>query len=404
MARTNKTKITQRMIDSLKPVTKETWLMDSEVSGLGLRQRPNAAPTWCLRYKLPATGQDRKDQIGKVGAVTLDYARAIARQRLGEIAQKGDVVDRRLEERFRETMSDLIERVLEDMATKGKAKTYISDFKSQCRTYVEPALGTVLVREVQQVDVDRILGKLRGKPYLHNRVRSNLSKLFNVAIRDRLRHDNPVFKAEKTQEEPRQRVLDEEEVARLLAALDANPGMEADAFRLLYLTGSRPKELLMSRWQDFDLPEDTTKAAVWSKPALTVKQRRTHVVELSDLAAAVLRKMRDDRKDMLKARGEEGPLPEDYVFPSRKGRDQHLTELKDHWRKIATAAALKDARPYDLRKSFASLILRAGVDVKTAMSLTGHTQIGVFLKHYVQLQKGQQGAALSKVAWVPTAK
>jgi integrase len=403
MSKTSRTKITQRMIESLKPVTKETWIMDSEVVGLGIRQRPNASTAWCLRYKLPATGQDRKDQIGKVGSVTLDYARAIARQRLGQIAQLGDVVDRKLETRLKETVSDLIARVVEDMEAKGRSRTYINDFTNQCRAYVDPAMGSSLVRDVTQTDVDRALMKLRAKPHLHNRVRSNLSKLFNVAIRERLRMDNPVFKADKTPEEPRQRVLDDEEVTRLLAALDANPGQEADAFRLLYLTGSRPKELLQSKWQDFNLPQDPKLPSMWTKPAQTVKQRRTQTVELSPLASAVLRRMKEERTTALRVRKGRDLTPGDYVFPSRKGDDKHLSELKDHWKRIAGAAKLVDTRPYDLRKSFASRVLAAIGDPKVAMSLTGHTQVGVFLKHYTHLQKGQQGAALSRVQWVPTA-
>jgi len=44
-------------------------------------------------------------------------------------------------------------------------------------------------------------------------------------------------------------------------------------------------------------------------------------------------------------------------------------------------------------------VLAAGADVKVAMSLTGHTQPGVFLKHYAKLLKGKQGEVLGKVKW-----
>lgn len=392
MPKAARARITERMLASLKPVTKETWLMDSEVPGLGVRQRPGARPCWVVRFVVEATGKGRKYQIGPVGQVTLDSARAIAQQRLTEVKLTGDLSDRKLDEKRRQTVSDLIASVLEDMEEKGKAKTYIRDFKGQCRDYIEPHIGTMLVRDVERDDVERILRKVSAKKYLHNRVRSNLSKLFNEARKQKIRVDNPAFGTEKTQEEARIRVLDDQEVSRLIGALQASPCMEADAIRLLYLTGSRPKELLSSKWEDFAVPEEVTKPVIWTKPALTVKQRRTHVVQLSDLASATIRRMREEVP-----KAEEG----DYVFPSRKGQGKHLTEYKDYWAKVAMDAGLEDARAYDLRKSFASRVLAAtGGDVKVAMSLTGHTQVGVFMKHYAHLLEGAQGDALAKVKWV----
>lgn len=392
MPRATRVRITQRMIDSLKPVTKETWLMDSEVPGLGIRQRPDGRSVWGLRFVVAATGRGRKDVIGPVGQVTLDSARAIAQQRLTEVALTGDLADRKLDEKKRQTVSDLIASVLEDMEEKGKAKTYIRDFKGQCRDYIEPHIGAMLVLDVERDDVERILRKVSAKKYLHNRVRSNLSKLFNEARKQKIRVDNPAYGTEKTQEEARVRVLDESEVSRLIDALQASPCMEADAIRLFYLTGSRPKELLSARWEDFAIPDDVTQPVIWTKPALTVKQRRTHVVPLSDLASATIRRMREEAP-----KAEEG----DYLFPSRKGGGKHLTEYKDYWAKVAMDAGLEDARAYDLRKSFASRVLSAtDGNVKVAMSLTGHTQVAVFMKHYAQVMKGQQGDALAKVKWV----
>lgn len=391
MPRAARVKITERMISSLKPVSKETWLMDSEVPGLGIRQRSDGGPVWGLRFTVAATGKGKKTVLGPVGQVTLEYARKIAQQRMTEVALTGDLADRKLDEKKRQTVSDLILSVLEEMAERGKAPNYIRDFKHQCRDHIEPVIGTVLAKDVGPDDVERVLRKVKAKPYLHNRVRSNLSKLFNIARRDRMRADNPVFMTEKTPEEARVRVLSAEEVSRLVEALADHPCMEADLIRLLYLTGSRPKELLSARWEDMAIPEDAKRPVVWTKPAQTVKQRREHVVPLSELASATIRRMREESGN-----ADEGA----WLFPSRRDPGKHLVDYKGFWATVAKAAGLGDARPYDLRKSFASRVLAAtGGDVKVAMSLTGHTQVAVFLKHYAHLMEGAQGAALAKVQW-----
>jgi integrase len=322
--------------------------------------------------------------------VALDYARKIGIQRMAQVLETGTVVNMKLERLFKITVEEMVEVIAEGMAEKGRAAAYIRDFKGQCRDYVNPKIGNMLVKDVERSDVDRLLMPLRSKRYLHNRVRSNLSRIFNEAMREGVRPNNPAAGAEKTAEAPRVRVLEDDEIDRLLDALTKYPGQEADAVRLLYLTGSRPKELLQSRWEDFRLVDVDKGASVWTKPAQTVKQAREHKVELSKVAAAVLMRMRDAAKYV-----DDG----DYVFPSRKGAEKHMVSVKDYFHKVMKEAGINDARPYDLRKSFASRILNAGTDVKTAMSLTGHTQVGVFMKHYAQLLKGSQTTALNSVQW-----
>ena len=157
--------------------------------------------------------------------------------------------------------------------------------------------------------------------------------------------------------------------------------------RLLFLTGSRPKELFGSRWRDFALTN--MKAASWTKPSMTVKQKREHTVELSKEAVAVLRRMRAAVVDA---------APDAYVFPSKKGNGP-LTTVKKYWADVKKAAGLENARPYDLRKAFASRVLAAGSDIKTAMSLTGHNDVQVFMKHYAHLMPNKQGKALESVQW-----
>ncbi|TIU52606.1 MAG: site-specific integrase, partial [Mesorhizobium sp.] len=53
-------------------------------------------------------------------------------------------------------------------------------------------------------------------------------------------------------------------------------------------------------------------------------------------------------------------------------------------------------RPYDLRKAFASRLVASGADLRTVMSLTGHTQVAVLLKHYAHVMDGKQREVLEK--------
>jgi integrase len=381
---TDRVKLTKRVVERLpQTVDRETWIYDTEVTGFGIRTRPGARPADAMRWK-DAFSRDRKSTIGPVSRIELDAARSIAKQRFGEIAGGANPIEKaKAERRQRHTVSDLVEEAERDLTDKGRAANYLKDFRQQMRDYVLPAIGATLIRDVSASDIDRILAKIGNKSALHNRVRAGLSRLFNFAIRHRYRADNPVLGTTPRTEEPRTRSLTDRELDAILAELGKRPGRSSDAMRLLYLTGSRPKELFGAKWQDFDLV-----GGIWSKPAQTVKQRRIHRAQLQNGAVAVLRRMLEETTP--------APEPEDFLFPS-DGKGGHLTTIKNFAKTVFKASGVRDVRPYDLRKAFATRLVASGADLRTIMSLTGHTQVAVLIKHYAQVMDGKQKEVLDKV-------
>ena len=181
MPRMSRKKLTQRMVDAIKPGTKEAWLMDSDVIGLGVRIRPNAKPTYVLRWVDPR-GRTKKLTICYASVPLVD-ARNIASQRLGEIAKGNDPAEAKRKERHSTSVNELFERVVEEITTQGRAATYLRDWNQQVRDYINPLLGHMSVYEVTSSDIDRLLSRLRRRSALHNRVRSVLNKGFNLAVR-----------------------------------------------------------------------------------------------------------------------------------------------------------------------------------------------------------------------------
>ena len=191
--------------------------------------------------------------------------------------------------------------------------------------------------------------------YQANRIVALLSRLFNLSIRWGWRADNPAKGIERNQEPKRHRYLSADELARLTTALADHPDRQAvNIFRLLLLTGARKGEVLSARWDDLDLT-----AGVWTKPGATTKQKTLHRVPLSAPARQLLGELAAKRGEL------------EYVFPGRIG--PHRVEIKSAWRTICKAARIKNLRIHDLRHSFASQLVSAGISLPTIGALLGHS-------------------------------
>jgi integrase len=104
---------------------------------------------------------------------------------------------------------------------------------------------------------------MRERPYQANRTLSLLRMIFAKGIAWGMVEANPAKgDIKRFEEHPRQRYLDGDEIARLMAALDQHPRRSsALAIKLLLLTGARRSEVLGAKWSEFDLA-----AGLWRPP------------------------------------------------------------------------------------------------------------------------------------------
>ena len=74
-------KLTKRVIDALAPppAKGEAFTWDTELKGFGVRLMASGVGSYILKYR-NQEGRQRKLAIGRIGALTPDEARALARQ------------------------------------------------------------------------------------------------------------------------------------------------------------------------------------------------------------------------------------------------------------------------------------------------------------------------------------
>ena len=325
------------------------------MSGFGCRVTAAGARAFVLNYRRRSDGVERRYTIGSHPEWAVAGAREEAKTLRRAIDAGGDPVGNLRAEREAPTVNDLCDRFLAEYLPRKRPSTQ-KTYSQQIASEIRPALGRLRVANVAFADIDGVHRAItkRGRKYRANRVIALLSYMFTMAIKWRMRADNPCKGVERNDEAKRKRYLTTAELERLSAALSKHSDQDtADVFRLLLLTGARSGEVLSARWADIDL---TT--GVWTKPGATTKQRTDHVVPLNAPA-----------RQMLAQRAQNDS---EYVFP---GRDEgHRADVKDAWARICKAAQINGLRIHDLRHSYASILASSGVGLHAIGALLGHTQ------------------------------
>ena len=111
----------------------------------------------------------------------------------------------------------------------------------------------------------------------------------------------------------------------------------------------------------------------------STKTARVRDVEMSrDLAGILKRHITQLRADALKA----GTGEPTWLFPVASGRLLDRYAIRDAFRRALKQAGIGHHRPYDLRHTFASLLLAEGAPLPYVAAQLGHSNPTTTLRHY----------------------
>jgi len=350
----NKRTVDKLTYDPDGPAVQVAW--DGDLPAFGCRTYSSGRKSFVLRYRT-ASGRTRLHTIGRYPSLTVDQARKRALRLLADISSGADPQRERKAQRGGATVAQVADRFIEEYAKVFKRSW--KDDERRLDKHVKPALGSIPIADVTREDVAR-LHTTMGKKHRHeaNRTLALISKLLNVAQEwgyiDRDRR-NPTTGIKKFPERSRTRFITEQELPRLIEAINAEPSLyHRAAILLLLLTGMRRNELLSTKWEDVDLNR-----AVIRLPM--TKAGVEQYVPLTPDAVTLL-----------------GMIPRQsgnpHVFPTLKGGgDGHMRWLGKPWKAIRERAGLPEIRVHDLRRTVGAwLATRHGA---------GQYLIGAVLRH-----------------------
>lgn len=296
------------------------------------------------------------------------------------------------------TLGEWMDRWMHDYAEPVLRSSTIASYRTMIEQYIHPALGDKPVRLITTMQVQRFYNELSKRPSKNDEakmlapstVRSThmlLHEIMDAAVLARLISKNPTdgTSVPKNNYAPK-KILTEAQVDIFMEAIKDEP-MWYDFFYTEMTTGLRLGELCGLQWGDLDEAAGTLKIQravyhpIHGKTEIGVPKTETGTRTIL-LPPSTLHLLKERKKRAIT----------EWIFPSLLHPELPTAPNAAYHRlkKILERAGLPDIRFHDLRHTFATHALTAGVDAKTLSGILGHTNASFTLDTYTHVTTDMQ--------------
>ncbi len=411
-----KLKLTKTALDQVPPPPSgRINVHDTTTAGLCLQITAKDVRTfyvvrWCNgKMKWVRIGPMMRNTLD--GGLTVEQARGMVKGVNGRLAAGDDPNAEKRAVREAASLGELWNRYLETYAKPHKKASSVAEDSRNWRKHLEPWGTGRRAAQITQADVKLLhtrIGDKSGK-YAANRVLMLLSAMFTKTGKDLNidPRDNPVRGVPRFEEKERDRVLDADEIQRFFNAVESDVDSDMRDFLLVALyTGARRSNVLAMKWENVNIRRGT-----WKIPGETSKNGDPLVVALAPPVLEILKKRPDDSP---------------YVFPAKRVTPEQLSAVKDcaekglttreiakqvglsqtqvcrmmrqdfdaitprpmsppkkAWTRILSTAKIAERTTlHDLRRTFATWMIRSGASLTVVAAAMGHKDIRTTQKHY----------------------
>jgi integrase len=395
-----KAKIGADMLKRVEAKEKPYEIRDTKLTGFLVRVQPTGTMTFYVDYE-----RGKRIRIGPAGrALKPEAARNRAKEILASAILGDDPIAAKKEAKTH-TLASFIAEVYGQWA-EGAIKTADETLRSLRVSF--PDLQEKKLAEITPWLVEKWRSarlKDGAKPATVNRDLDNLKSALNRAVEWGHLDASPLaaVKRSKVDRAARVRYLTPDEEKSLLAALSARDARlraereSANRWRakrgypllpplgdfgdhlsplvaLSLHTGMRRGEVFSLTWDDVDLDR-----AMLTVRGGKAKSGTTRHIPLNATAVNALTRW---------GRGN------GLVFPARDGGQ--LNNVRKSWERVLANAGIERFRWHDLRHTFASKLVMAGVDLNTVRELLGHSTITMTLR-YAHLAPEHKASAVARL-------
>lgn len=348
--------------------------------GIGLFRGANSFTVW-VKVRLSRGGTYKGRTISPGGSIerklgnraSWDWQQLIIeRDRLQGLADRGEPIEQAQVPTFAEYAQQWLERRKPTLKGYGTAKGHVT-------AALNPTFGKKALNAITVADVNRWIGERSGelKPATVQRQLATFNAILNDAGKAGIIDRNPSERADRIKGiEPRQRFITDDEWQRIVKAADEleedHDAKDQTPQRIrgwlrhyivwAYNSGMRRGEILSLTFDHVrQIADGHTVVEVGNTKS--GKPRFVTCTEDMEAIVAELRKLE-------RAKGD------NRLFPVS------MTTLKRSLTKLWKTTGLGDVRLHDLRRTHATMLIKANVDPRTVAGRLGHSGTAMLAKHY----------------------
>lgn len=369
--------LTELTIRNAKAAEKPYKLADT--FGLYLYVAPSGSRLW--RYDYVFAGRRKTMALGRYPDTGLANARSARDEAKRLIAEGLDpLVKKKLDKIADEigranTFESICDELLARLEEREPPLAPITLAKKRwiLKEIVCPEIGKRPIADIKAAELLVILRRLEsaGKRETARRARSTISAVFRHAITTLRAEHDPTYVLRDAILPPKvthmAAIVNEADFGNLISSIEEYTGWPVlrECLRFTAYTFSRPGEVRLAKWNEFDLKEK-----VWEIPAARMKMRRVHHVPLSPQAMGILSTMR------------EAHPKSEWVFPSLRTIEKPLSENAMNSALRRMGYTKEEMTSHGFRSSASTILNGRGFDPEVIEMQLSHVDANTIRRAY----------------------
>jgi integrase len=298
------------------------------------------------------------------------------------------------------TLRDYVARWLDDASRELESATYRS-YEQLLRVHILPEIGHLKVREIHRRNLKNLLRKKRQelKPGTKDHYGKNTIRLMGAAIStvltdcvdDELIETNPALQIANRKKKnagtisqaerlKKIRPMDQDQLLLFLEKAEDEPRF-AGFFNLLAKAGLRPGEARALYPGDLDLRNQTVRVEK-ALSGTRLKSTKTEEVRDVDLSDELLYRLQSQLVRVKTEALQRGSGEPKWLFSNSAGQPLEDRKIGQAFHRILKKAKLPTFRVYDMRHTFASILLAEGAPITYVSQQLGHANPTTTLQFY----------------------
>ncbi|HLO76023.1 MAG TPA: tyrosine-type recombinase/integrase [Magnetospirillum sp.] len=379
-------KLTNQAIKALAATGAEYVCWDTVLKRFGVKVTKLGTKSFIVQYRTGGRGSpSRRVTIGEPGDAswTVEKARKEAGIILGKVdagvdpfAEKkaAEEAERQAREEEKHSRKRAFSDVVDTYTRRRLSKQARGQLVEQLlrREFVS-TWGQRDIATIGRNDVKAVLSRLQdaGKDGAAREALKRIRPLFEFAVDESLMPANPAAGIRlDAPYVPKERFLSDDELREVWHAAVSRGYPFGQMAQLLILTAQRRAEVTGARWSEFDL-----NANIWTIPAGRTKNRKEHIVHLSEQARSVLDAMPRQDSEYLFTTTMKTPvsgfsrakaLLDDEILKARRKVAERAGEA------VSSVVSIDEWDFHDFRRTFATGAARLKIDHMIADRVLNH--------------------------------